>query len=129
MLQAMREFGLERLEASGEEQEVRAAHAAHYLSLVEQASAQIDDPDYERVLERLDVEYDNVILALTWARQPGRPSLDSAWAKRWVVTGRRVADTAKGDSCWNGVWVWENPLRRDSPERPSRRWLAGSPSR
>src|SRR5262249_7513046 len=34
MLETVREYALERLEASGEEQGVRRRHAAHYLALV-----------------------------------------------------------------------------------------------
>src|SRR5215207_6751146 len=44
MLETVREFGLERLEASGEEHAVRTAHATHFLALAERKSPELYGP-------------------------------------------------------------------------------------
>ena len=46
MLETVREFGLERLEASGEARAERAAHARYVLDLVERVDAQIFSPEF-----------------------------------------------------------------------------------
>jgi predicted ATPase/DNA-binding CsgD family transcriptional regulator len=90
MLETVREFGLERLAASGEEQAVRAAHAAHVLALAEPASAGFVDPAYERWLARLDTEHDNVRAALAWGLE--RSGADPAQ----VALGQRLAAALHG---------------------------------
>jgi predicted ATPase/DNA-binding CsgD family transcriptional regulator len=91
MLETIREFGLERLAANGEERAVRAAHAAHLLALAETASRRIDDPDYERVLAHFDAEHDNLRAALTWAETAGECELGlrlaEAIGRFWAVRG------------------------------------------
>ena len=91
MLETVREFGLERLAASGEEKGVRAAHAAYFLEVAEQASALIDGPDYERELDRLDAEHDNVRAALEWAISGCESDiairLAEAMGRFWAVRG------------------------------------------
>lgn len=67
MLQAIREYGQDRLEASGEAHLVRAAHLTHMIRRAEEASALTDGPGYERVLEQVDLDYDTIRSALQWA--------------------------------------------------------------
>ena len=91
MLETIREFGLEQLAASGEEPEVRAAHAVWARDLVEHLSERVWIPGYERVLARLDAEHDNVRAALVWADTVGAASLGVRLARAtlnyWVVRG------------------------------------------
>jgi serine/threonine-protein kinase PknK len=91
MLETIREFGLERLAASGERSEVEAAHAAHVLTLAESAYQRFDDADYERVLAQLDAEHDNVRAALAWAEASGESEfflrLADAMGRFWAVRG------------------------------------------
>jgi predicted ATPase len=63
MYETIREFALERLEASGEAEEIRRLHAAHFLELVEEAEPQLRREDDEW-LDRLERELDNVRAAL-----------------------------------------------------------------
>ena len=55
MLETIREFGLERLEASGESA-TRAAHAAYYLALAEQAEPHLIASGSAAWVERLAIE-------------------------------------------------------------------------
>ncbi len=67
MLQIVREFGLERLTASGELETTRVAHARYYLALAEQAEPELDDPNQAMWVARLEHEHDNLREALEWA--------------------------------------------------------------
>ena len=68
LLHVIREYALERLQATGEAEVLRRAHAGYFLDLVE-------PPDYLQVtreqgtewLTRLEHEHDNLRAALTWA--------------------------------------------------------------
>jgi predicted ATPase/DNA-binding CsgD family transcriptional regulator len=66
MLETVREFGLERLAASGEEESVRAAHAAHYVTQAERAEPELLGPRPESWLEQLAADQGNLAAALAW---------------------------------------------------------------
>jgi non-specific serine/threonine protein kinase len=91
MLETIREFGLERLAASGEEARARSAHATDILNLAEPSYEGIFAPGYERILARLDAEHDNVRAALAWAEAAGDAELGlrlaGAMTAFWVVRG------------------------------------------
>jgi predicted ATPase len=67
MLQIVREFGLERLTASGELETTRVAHARYFLALAEQAEPELDGPNQAMWVARLEHEHDNLREALEWA--------------------------------------------------------------
>ncbi|MDQ3412689.1 MAG: protein kinase, partial [Chloroflexota bacterium] len=67
MLETLREFGLEQLEASGEATETRRAHAAWYLELAETAAPLLVGSAQALWLDRLELEHDNVRSALRWS--------------------------------------------------------------
>jgi predicted ATPase/DNA-binding CsgD family transcriptional regulator len=72
MLETVREFGLERLAASGEEVAVRGAHAAWFLALAERPERSWKHgPDQARWLERLRAELANLRAALDWLDETG----------------------------------------------------------
>jgi predicted ATPase/transcriptional regulator with XRE-family HTH domain len=64
MLETIREYALERLETSGEAEQMRRQHAHYYLAL---SSAQPAD-DEETWTRRVDREYDNLRAALEWSQ-------------------------------------------------------------
>ena len=68
MLETIREDGLERLAASGEEEAVREAHAAYFLVFAEEAARDYRAGAGQRAaIERLESEHDNLRQALAWA--------------------------------------------------------------
>ena len=68
MLETIREYAAERLESSGEAEEVRRAHALYYLALAEatQPEMSVTTPQ-EWWWTRLEEEHDNLRAALRWA--------------------------------------------------------------
>jgi predicted ATPase/DNA-binding NarL/FixJ family response regulator len=74
MLETVREYGLELL-AGGEDEEVRRAHAAWCLTLVERAGPELSGPEPGPWLDRLEAEHDNLRAALGWAVARGETEL------------------------------------------------------
>ncbi|MDQ6661668.1 MAG: protein kinase [Chloroflexota bacterium] len=66
MLETIREYGLEALASSGEEEMTRQAHAAYYLALAEEAEPEYGGPQQTAWLNRLEQERDNLYAALRW---------------------------------------------------------------
>jgi tetratricopeptide (TPR) repeat protein len=68
MLETIREYGLEALEASGETQMVLRRHAAYYLDRARLAEEQLRGVGQSTALAELATEHDNIRAALRWAR-------------------------------------------------------------
>jgi predicted ATPase len=74
MLETIREFGLEQLEASGEGDAVRRRHAEWCLGLAEQAAQhRLQEGGSATWLDRLDRDHDDLWAALTWLEGAGDP--------------------------------------------------------
>ena len=94
MYETIREFALERLEASGEADEIRRRHAEHFLALAEEAEPHLrhEEDDW---LDRLEAEHDNVRAALDLLRGDGGARARAA-AVRGVLVGLVAAGPAQG---------------------------------
>jgi len=66
MLETIREYARERLEVSGEAEEIRRLHAEYFVALAEQGASEQQGPEEAAWLERLDLEHDNMRAALSW---------------------------------------------------------------
>jgi predicted ATPase/DNA-binding CsgD family transcriptional regulator len=71
MLETIREFGLERLQAQQELEAAREAHAAYYLHLAEEAHRHLFGGEATPSFERVEQAYANLRAALEWALEDG----------------------------------------------------------
>jgi predicted ATPase/class 3 adenylate cyclase len=100
MLETVHEFAREKLQGSGEAEEIRRTHAEYFLTLAEEAFPELKGPDQLEWLERLEAEHDNMRAALSWALE-----------RKEVELALRL-----GGALW---WFWSV---RDY-YREGRRWL------
>jgi predicted ATPase/DNA-binding SARP family transcriptional activator len=75
LLDAVREYVLERLDERGELDRARAAHAEHFAALAEEARGGLRGPDWLRWERRLELENDNFWAALAYARDMPDPAV------------------------------------------------------
>jgi predicted ATPase/transcriptional regulator with XRE-family HTH domain len=103
MLETIREYAAELLEASGEGEMLRQQHASFFLTLVERAAREVDGPKQARWLEELEADHDNLRAVLRWSLERGEPQiglrLAEALATFWLVRthwseGRRWLEEA-----------------------------------
>ncbi len=73
MLETIREYALECLSKSDEEEMVRQHHAAYYLALAERCEQELRGPQQARWLKYLEQEYDNMRAILDWALKQETP--------------------------------------------------------
>ncbi|MBA3552535.1 MAG: tetratricopeptide repeat protein [Actinobacteria bacterium] len=71
MLETIREYAAERLEESGEAEEIRRRHAEVFLALVELAEPKLTGRERMPWLDRLEREHDNLRAALRWTSEQG----------------------------------------------------------
>ncbi len=78
MLETIREYALEKLEASGEEALAKRAHAAYCLVLAEEEASEQSGAERAEWLERFAFEHDNFRAGLEWLTETG----DAEWGLR-----------------------------------------------
>lgn len=78
MLETIREYGLEKMAASGEEKLTRRAHAAYCIVLAEEGAAEDSAAKLTGWLERFEIENNNFRAALEWLTASG----DAEWGLR-----------------------------------------------
>jgi predicted ATPase len=74
MLETIRQYSAERLEASGTAAQLRHRHAEYFLALVEEAEPHLRRDSAEWV-DRLEREHDNLRAALDWGEAAGESEL------------------------------------------------------
>jgi predicted ATPase/class 3 adenylate cyclase len=89
MLETIHEYARERLDKSGEAEEIRRLHAEYFLALAEQGESELRGPEEAKWLEHLEIEHDNMRAALSW-------TLESEEAER----GLRLAG-----ALWRFWWM------------------------
>ena len=67
MLETIHEYAREKLQESGEAEEIKRAHAEYFLTLAEEAEAELKGPRQLEWLDRLEAEHDNLRAALQWS--------------------------------------------------------------
>jgi predicted ATPase len=127
MLETIREFGLEQLEASSEAEEARAQHAASFLALAEEAAPALHGRKQLAWLERLESEHDNIRTALGWSltREPetaiglvaalhwfwfyrGHLTEGRDWTERALATGVTATPKVQVRALnWSSGFAWE----------------------
>jgi predicted ATPase/class 3 adenylate cyclase len=75
MLETIREFALERLDAGGETPRLQQLHAEHYLALAERERPELRGPRQAAALRRLESEHANLRAAIAWACAEGNAEL------------------------------------------------------
>lgn len=78
MLETIREYAREKLEASSEEAATKRAHAAYCLVLAEEETTELSGAEGKEWLERFAVEHDNFRAALEWLTETG----EAEWGLR-----------------------------------------------
>jgi predicted ATPase/class 3 adenylate cyclase len=103
MLQTVREYAHEQLERREEAEKLERRHAEYFLTLAEQADAEIRGPEQEPVLERLSAETDNFRAVLGWSLTQDE-----------IELGLRLATVLGSES---GFWIRRSHLSE------GRKWL------
>ncbi len=82
LLETLRRYGAERLAEAGEEEETRERHFSHYLAIAERAYPQRIE-DESASLARLEVDHDDLRIALAWSRARPHDLLRLASSLGW----------------------------------------------
>ena len=106
MLETIRSFAADELEASGEVEDIRRAHAHYFRELAEGAEPHLAGADPKEWLDRLEQDHDNLRTALEWALRKEHPlalGIVAALWRFWDIRGhvsearRWLADTLSNE--------------------------------
>jgi predicted ATPase/DNA-binding SARP family transcriptional activator len=112
MLETIREFGLEQLEASGEAETIQRRRLTFYLTLAENLSPPLAWTGMATGLRQLDLELPNVRAALDWALSHGETEM----ALRLIVATSALWST-RADPGDGRRWL-ETALSSEQPVAP-----------
>jgi non-specific serine/threonine protein kinase len=112
----IREFALDRLAGSAEDDDVRRRHAGYFLAVARRAGPALAGADQVEWLDRLDAEREDVRAALAWlvGNRSTEAALELAAALKWywfmrghTVEGRELLD---GCLALPGAEWWPGPF-------------------
>jgi predicted ATPase/class 3 adenylate cyclase len=96
MLETIREFASEQLDARGETATLRDRHLAHYLAFAQAVKPELQGPRQAVSFDRLERENDNLRAALEWSATPSGQSssagVDALLGMSRVEAGTRLAE-------------------------------------
>lgn len=91
LLEILRQYGLEKLAASGQMEETRRRHRDYYLHLTQAAELELEGPAQLHWLNRMEQEHDNIRAALRWsieqARDDAAARMGSGMWRFWLSRG------------------------------------------
>ncbi|MGO9456555.1 MAG: adenylate/guanylate cyclase domain-containing protein [Acidimicrobiales bacterium] len=102
MLETIREYALERLEASGEIEGVRTRHAEHFARVTAEAGTGLKGPKERTWLEGVEEDLDNLRSAVTWSLDSGEPDVALRCVLALGMQGLRFQPTT---SAWAAAIV------------------------
>jgi predicted ATPase len=115
MLETVREFASEQLAGSHEAAALRRRHGWFFLELAENVEAQLQSGERARLLDQLEVERDNLRVALEWAAECAEPELElrltAALREFWEARG----------PLGEGLRQLDHAVRRAGDRLPERR--------
>lgn len=99
MLETLQEYAKEKLEESGEAEDLYKAHAIYFTELAERAEPELRGPQQVEWLDRLESEQNNLQAALGWAYRNSLDvglrlvaALNTYWNRRgYLIEGREWA--------------------------------------
>lgn len=105
MLETIRQYGLEKLQAAGEEAAVRTRHLRQVADFAEAIRTRLTGEDQLHWHARVEAEMDNIRVALNWADQSGQPQVGlpilNALHRHWYKTMQ-----------WGEIVDWQQRLVR-----------------
>ena len=113
MLETIRQYAHEKLVEAGGAAQARDRHLGYYVELAEKMGGKIRGPDQVAILELLEIELDNLRLALAWSLEgKGKPGwspepglrMTTALFWFWFLRGRQTEG-----------WLWLEPLLASTP--------------
>ncbi len=117
LLETLRQYALERLDDTGEAEDYRRRHAAHYAMFAETAGPGLEGPDEAAWFLRFDAELDNLRAAVAWALDADT-QVDAELGLRTIAALTRQAFCRPAA----GVGEWaEAALERAENSTPGRR--------
>jgi predicted ATPase/class 3 adenylate cyclase len=116
LLDTIRAFAAERLEADGEVERVRARHRDWYVALVERAAGELSGADQRRWLDRLELEHDDIRAVLDRAVAAPDPPVAigvafSMW-RFWQKHGHLAEARRRLEAIEAAPWSHDDPRLR-----------------
>ncbi len=124
LLHTVRQYAFEKLVEAGEDERVRERHRRYYSQLVEQSELALLGPAQTDTLKQLELEYDNLLAALTWSKQASdRQDSDSSKHSSALMQLCGALWSfwyARGSLSEGRQWLADALTRRQSVSHPSR---------